>query len=221
MTNSRIPAVKDHKGNKYLSLTEMCAAYGIQKETYINRIISGMSQEDALTTPVELSARNDVLATCALNMFLLRTKLKLTQDDFGQYLADLVGYAKPYTFMMISGIENARKCFDMPVYIALARDQGISLDYLFGATNDPAPYDSVVRYKTLAERVKAVLPKDLADEGIDLRNTSTQKMVELAFEMKVPLDYLVGMTDETVIHANKDNPEAEEARQLIDYFENI
>ncbi len=43
--------VFDHLGNKYASLTAMCSAYGIGRETFKRRIDRGMSIEKALTKP--------------------------------------------------------------------------------------------------------------------------------------------------------------------------
>lgn len=44
--------VKDHLGNEYKSVSEMCRHYGINLNSYKNRIESGMSLEKSLTTPV-------------------------------------------------------------------------------------------------------------------------------------------------------------------------
>jgi len=45
---------KDHKGNKYKSLSEMCAAYNISLEAYKRRItIYGYSKAQALETPLK------------------------------------------------------------------------------------------------------------------------------------------------------------------------
>ena len=44
--------VKDHLGNEYKSISEMCRHYGITFASYEHRIESGMSLEKSLTTPV-------------------------------------------------------------------------------------------------------------------------------------------------------------------------
>lgn len=44
---------KDHLGNVYSSMSEMCRHYGIKLATYSRRIKDGYSQEDALTIPVK------------------------------------------------------------------------------------------------------------------------------------------------------------------------
>lgn len=44
---------EDHLGNGFRSVNAMCAYYGIPPSRYRNRISSGWTQEDALTTPVE------------------------------------------------------------------------------------------------------------------------------------------------------------------------
>lgn len=45
--------VKDHLGNIYKNLEEMCRHYGISTYTYSNRVMAGMSLEEALTHSVE------------------------------------------------------------------------------------------------------------------------------------------------------------------------
>lgn len=49
--------VKDHLGNEYKSISEMCRHYGINLNSYKNRIESGMSLEKSLTTPVAVRCR--------------------------------------------------------------------------------------------------------------------------------------------------------------------
>lgn len=49
---------RDHLGNEYSSVTEMCRAYGISRSLYINRIESGLSIEEALKTDRNASGRN-------------------------------------------------------------------------------------------------------------------------------------------------------------------
>lgn len=50
-------ACKDHLGNEYESLGEMCRAYGIIRQTYRKRINYGWSIKDALTKKVKASKR--------------------------------------------------------------------------------------------------------------------------------------------------------------------
>ena len=45
--------VKDHLGNEFNSIAEMCRHYGINNVTYVDRIKAGMTVEQALTTPVK------------------------------------------------------------------------------------------------------------------------------------------------------------------------
>lgn len=56
---------KDHLGNEYISLSAMCEAYGVKANTFHSRIKSGMSLEEALTTPstplVDIPERTDHL----------------------------------------------------------------------------------------------------------------------------------------------------------------
>lgn len=44
-------ACEDHLGNRYASISAMCAAHGITYQCYKKRLAEGMSREDALTTP--------------------------------------------------------------------------------------------------------------------------------------------------------------------------
>ena len=48
---------KDHLGNEYRSIAEMCSAYGLSYSVYLNRIKSGKSLEETLTTPYSTSYR--------------------------------------------------------------------------------------------------------------------------------------------------------------------
>ena len=45
--------VKDHLGNKFSSVTEMCKYYNIERTTYVGRLKRGYSVEEALTIPVK------------------------------------------------------------------------------------------------------------------------------------------------------------------------
>lgn len=58
---------KDHLGNKYRSISEMCSVYGISYAVYSNRMKSGKTLEETLTTPCIASYR-----------------LKLRTDHFGR-----------------------------------------------------------------------------------------------------------------------------------------
>lgn len=44
--------VKDHLGNEYSSIKEMCTAYGVTTATYFQRLHRGATMQDALETPV-------------------------------------------------------------------------------------------------------------------------------------------------------------------------
>lgn len=45
-------ACTDHTGRYFGSISEMCTAYGITRTLYIYRIKKGLTQEEALTAPV-------------------------------------------------------------------------------------------------------------------------------------------------------------------------
>jgi DNA-binding transcriptional regulator YhcF (GntR family) len=52
-TSHNIPC-KDHLGNKYPSIKDMCKVYGVNPETYSRRIkVYKMTVEEALTRPVK------------------------------------------------------------------------------------------------------------------------------------------------------------------------
>lgn len=50
--NESIRRCKDHLGNEYTSVGDMCNYYNINRSTYENRLERGMSLEDALTAPL-------------------------------------------------------------------------------------------------------------------------------------------------------------------------
>lgn len=49
--------VKDHLGNEYKSISDMCRHYGIDRDTYVIRVKRGMTVEKSLTTPVAVRCR--------------------------------------------------------------------------------------------------------------------------------------------------------------------
>lgn len=49
---------KDHLGNEYNTIREMCKAWGIQQSRFTTRINKGMSLKDALETPVKSHSKN-------------------------------------------------------------------------------------------------------------------------------------------------------------------
>ena len=49
MNNLSIPC-EDHLGHKYASISKMCKKWGVERSTYAERIKSGMSIKEALTT---------------------------------------------------------------------------------------------------------------------------------------------------------------------------
>ena len=51
----------DHKGNTFRSKREMCRYWGIEHSCYDNRILSGMTVEQALTTPIKNTRCKDHL----------------------------------------------------------------------------------------------------------------------------------------------------------------
>lgn len=53
MGEKRKSTVVDHKGQKFRSIKEMCASYGINMGTFVDRIRHGRTLEDALTTPTK------------------------------------------------------------------------------------------------------------------------------------------------------------------------
>ncbi len=53
--------VKDHNGKEYKNIAEMCAAYSINKNTYLSRKAQGMSTKDALTIPTKHNSYVDHL----------------------------------------------------------------------------------------------------------------------------------------------------------------
>ena len=206
--------VKDHKGNEYSTIAEMCSKYGVKKEIYIQRIAEGKSQQEALTMVSKASARNSLYANMADRMTQIRLSLNeegkvkapnepsMKQKDFGIYLSKITGYGtnekNALTLMMVSCVENARRAYDIDVYIALAQDQNISLDYIFGRTADKTPYIPSNGFKSYYERVKEVADQKTL-ETLDLKKRGTESRMVVADKLKVPMDYLCGLTDQTKI----------------------
>ena len=52
---SKLSIIKDHLGNEYKSMNDMCKHYNIVEKTFVGRIGRGMSLEDALTKPIDTS----------------------------------------------------------------------------------------------------------------------------------------------------------------------
>lgn len=50
--------IQDHKGVWYNSVKEMCDAYKISCDTYLQRIARGKTKEEALTTPIRHRKNN-------------------------------------------------------------------------------------------------------------------------------------------------------------------
>lgn len=206
--------VKDFMGNTYTTVSEMCSKYGVKKETYIQRISEGKTQQEALTMVAKASKRNTNYENMADRMMEIRLSLNengekkgpddlcMTQKQFALYLSKITGYGtdekNALTLMMVSCVENARRAYDIEVYISLARELNISLDYIFGRTDDETPYKPANGFKTYYERIK-----DITDEGtletLELKKRSTEARLVIADKLKVPLDYLCGLTDETKI----------------------
>lgn len=57
--------IKDHKGNEYASLSEMCSHYGIKSNTYNARIKAGWSIESALTKEKYARSSKDIIKDSA------------------------------------------------------------------------------------------------------------------------------------------------------------
>ena len=68
----------DHLGNEFRSHAEMCEHWGLQYQTYKNRIANGWSLKDALETPVGLGKRKSFLVDHKGNKFY-------TQEDLCKY----------------------------------------------------------------------------------------------------------------------------------------
>ena len=207
--------VKDFKGIEYSTMAEMCSRYGIKKETYIQRIAEGKTQQEALTMEARSSKRNKNFDKMADRMTEIRLSLNengkkkepkessMTQKQFALFLSKITGYGtdekNALTLMMVSCVENARRAFDIEVYMALARKLGISLDFIFGRTDDRTPYEAINGFRTYFERVEAITDKGTL-ETLELKKRSTEARMKIADKLKVPLDYLCGLTDETNIH---------------------
>ncbi len=190
--------VKDHLGNEYSSVSEMCAKYGIKKAAYMEKLMSGMTQEEIFTSEHSkggLSDRNNIFGPMADRIMTIRLGLGMSQKEFGAYLGKITGYGDALTLMMVSSVENSRRCFDLDVYIALARAQNVSIDYLFGRVKEKKPYPVTKGYRSYYERVQAIttdVPK--------LRKRGSEARLAIAEQFNVPMDYLCEITDQTKMH---------------------
>ncbi len=207
--------VRDFNGTEFSTIAEMCSKYGIKKEVYIQRIAEGKTQKEALTMVLKSSKRNNNYASMADRMTEIRLslnesgmkkepkELSMTQKQFALYLSKITGYGtdekNALTLMMVSCVENARRAYDIEVYIALARELDISLDYIFGRTDVETPYTPINRFRTYYERIKAITDEGTL-ETLELKKRSTEARLIIADKLKVPMDYLCGLTDETSIH---------------------
>ena len=52
----------DHKGNRFISIKEMCLYYGVNPHTYNHRILYGASVEEALT---KKASKKDTHSVCS------------------------------------------------------------------------------------------------------------------------------------------------------------
>ena len=194
--------IRDHLGNEYSSISEMCAKYGIKKAAYMEKLMSGMAQEEIFTSEHSkggLSDRNNIFGPMADRIMTIRLGLGMSQKEFGAYLGKITGYGTGkndgLTLMMVSSVENSRRCFDLDVYIALAKDQNVSLDYLFGRVEEKKPYPMAKGYRSYYERVQAI-----TDKVPKLRNRGSEARLAIAEQFNVPIDYLCGLTEETKMH---------------------
>lgn len=207
--------IKDFKDIEDSTKAEMCSRYGVKKETYLQQIAEGKTHQESLTMVAESSKRNTNYDKMADRMIEIRLglnengekkgpkELNMTQQQFALFLSKITGYGidekNALTLMMVSCVENARRAFDIDVYMALARKLDISLDYIFGRTDDRTPYETVNGFRTYYERVEAITDKETL-ETLELKSRSTEARLMIADKLKVPLDYLCGLTDEIYIH---------------------
>ncbi len=199
--------IVDHLGNEYTTLAEMCAKYGIKKSVYMERLNQGMDKEQALTTTTSVvSNRHPELGPMADRMFTIRCSLAEdkrykdkgyeTQKGFGKYLGEISGYGEPLTLMMVSSVETARRTYDLDIYRALAADLNISLDYIFGRTENPAPYPQSKGYMSYVDRVRKLLRDTPEAEMPKLKKRGVEARLALANKLNVSLDYLCEITDQ-------------------------
>lgn len=98
---------KDHLGNKYESLKEMCDAYNINESTYWRRIKKGYSVKDALTKPIRIyntSLSQTIKKIKKYNK--LRAKVDNLQHEIKKYLNDEFKICVDTEYFDIQQIKN-------------------------------------------------------------------------------------------------------------------
>lgn len=198
--------IKDFRGNEYTSVSEMCSKYGIKKDVYMERMASGTyTQEQALTETSVNAKRTAIFGPMADRMLEVRFKdvigedgtTGMKQSEFAKFLARISGYGDCLTLMMVSSVENARRAYDMDVYISLAQYLNVSVDYLFGRCESREAYKPAKGYRGYYESISSITDNI---EGLNLKNRGTEAKLKVAQALNVPLDYLLGLTDEKKLH---------------------
>ncbi len=153
----------------------------------------------------------------------LRKDLGMSQTEFGQYIRDLTGIS--CTKQFVHSVEYGINYFQPQVYVALSKDNGVSIDYLLGRSDHETPYqrchysptplktkdrisglrkDKNLSRRKLCEELRCRgLDKPLVAASLFKIETGKQKseyppmrtLLSLADFFTVPVDYLLSLTD--------------------------
>lgn len=149
----------------------------------------------------------------------IRKQQQMTQCEFAEYLSEIIGSS--ISTQMVSEVENGRKVYHTEAILKIAKEMNVSVQYLLGFGHKDR-YPASERNETFGQRIKmlrkakkiklidagnlyyksGVLPKAYSSSRIvniehDRGTMPILKIHRLAKFYDVPIDYLLGLTDET------------------------
>lgn len=194
------------------TLTEICLTYGYYQPAIERALARGISFEEALKNHDDGNTRlqnrlNSKYLKTSDRMRQFRRMLNLTQSQFADVLFEICG--EHYSTLMISSVENGRKCYKLSTMIALCRFSGYSLDYLLGRSNEKIAYTPPIKKRNSAEQIISLctyrniseneLRKKVLENGngkTSFDNLGIDSLVAIADILEVSTDYIAGLTDD-------------------------
>ena len=104
--------VKDHLGNEYESIIEMCKAYSINPSTYKFRISSGMSIEDALLMPLRKNTCIDHMGNTFSSINKMCKYYNINKSTFSTRIKSGMSLKDALTQKIALPTEKGTECFD-------------------------------------------------------------------------------------------------------------
>lgn len=194
------------------TLTEICLTYGYYQPAIERALARGISFEEALKNHDDGNTRlqnrlNSKYLKTSDRMRQFRRMLNLTQSQFSDVLFEISG--QHYSTLMISSVENGRKCFKLKTMIALCKLSGYSLDYWLGKSNDKIAFTPPIKERTPAEQISSLckyrnisekkLRKKVLANGngkTSFDNLGIDSLIAMADILEVSTDYIAGLTDD-------------------------